>query len=73
MTGLAGGDHLHFCLLLHGVQVNPLEWWDPQWVQPTSVTSSKKTKPLSRPHPLPDQMGPASFPMPHSQNCRRRF
>jgi len=32
-TGLAAGDHLHFSLLLHGVQVNPTEWWDPQWVK----------------------------------------
>ena len=32
-TGLAGGDHLHFGLFLHGVPVNPIEWWDPKWVQ----------------------------------------
>lgn len=32
-TGLAGGDHLHFSMLLQGVQVNPIEWWDPKWVQ----------------------------------------
>lgn len=32
-TGLAGGDHLHFSMLLDGVQVNPLEWWDPNWVR----------------------------------------
>jgi len=32
-TGLAAGDHLHFSLLLHGVQINPMEWWDAQWVQ----------------------------------------
>lgn len=31
-TGLAGGDHLHFSMLLDGVQVNPMEWWDPHWV-----------------------------------------
>ncbi|HWG37697.1 MAG TPA: M23 family metallopeptidase [Terriglobales bacterium] len=31
-TGLAGGDHLHFSMLLDGVQVNPLEWWDPHWI-----------------------------------------
>ena len=36
-TGLAAGDHLHFSLLLHGVQVNPTEWWDPQWVK-TRIT-----------------------------------
>ena len=32
-TGLAAGDHLHFGLFLHGVPVNPIEWWDPKWVQ----------------------------------------
>ncbi len=32
-TGLAGGDHLHFSVILQGVQINPLEWWDPKWVQ----------------------------------------
>jgi len=32
-TGLAGGDHLHYSMLVQGVQTNPLEWWDPGWVQ----------------------------------------
>ena len=31
-TGLAGGDHLHFTLLVGGRMVNPVEWWDPHWV-----------------------------------------
>ncbi len=31
MTGLAGGDHLHFTMLVAGRPVNPVEWWDPQW------------------------------------------
>ncbi len=31
-TGLAGGDHLHFTMLLDGVPVNPIEWWDPHWI-----------------------------------------
>jgi murein DD-endopeptidase MepM/ murein hydrolase activator NlpD len=33
ITGLAGGDHLHFTMLLQGTPVNPVEWWDPHWVQ----------------------------------------
>jgi murein DD-endopeptidase MepM/ murein hydrolase activator NlpD len=33
MTGLAGGDHLHFAILVGGVYVDPLEWWDEKWVQ----------------------------------------
>jgi murein DD-endopeptidase MepM/ murein hydrolase activator NlpD len=32
-TGLAAGDHLHFTMVVQGVQVTPLEWWDPKWVQ----------------------------------------
>jgi len=32
MTGLAGGDHLHFTLLVGGHMVNPVEWWDPHWM-----------------------------------------
>ncbi len=32
-TGLAGGDHLHYCTLLQGLPVNPVEWWDGHWIQ----------------------------------------
>jgi len=32
MTGLAGGDHLHFTLLVGGRMVNPVEWWDAHWI-----------------------------------------
>ena len=32
-TGLAGGDHLHFTMLVNGQMVNPVEWWDPHWIQ----------------------------------------
>ena len=32
-TGLALGDHLHFTTLVHGLPVNPLEWWDESWVR----------------------------------------
>jgi murein DD-endopeptidase MepM/ murein hydrolase activator NlpD len=32
-TGLAGGDHLHFTMLLHGLAVDPREWWDPHWIR----------------------------------------
>ncbi len=31
-TGLAGGDHLHFAILVAGHPVNPVEWWDPHWI-----------------------------------------
>jgi len=32
-TGLAGGDHLHFGVMLGGIFVNPIEWWDPHWIK----------------------------------------
>jgi murein DD-endopeptidase MepM/ murein hydrolase activator NlpD len=32
-TGLAGGDHLHFGLAIHGQFVEPKEWWDPHWIE----------------------------------------
>jgi murein DD-endopeptidase MepM/ murein hydrolase activator NlpD len=32
-TGLAGGDHLHFCTILDGLPVNPTEWIDGHWIQ----------------------------------------
>lgn len=32
-TGLAGGDHLHFTVLLQGLPVNPREWWDRAWIR----------------------------------------
>jgi murein DD-endopeptidase MepM/ murein hydrolase activator NlpD len=33
MTGLAGGDHLHFTMLVGGQQVSPVDWWSAQWMQ----------------------------------------
>ena len=32
LSGLAGGDHLHFSVLVGGRFVNPTEWWDPHWI-----------------------------------------
>ena len=32
-TGLAGGDHLHFGMLIQNTFVNPVEWWDASWIQ----------------------------------------
>jgi len=31
-SGLAGGDHLHFSILVGGQFVNPQEWWDAHWI-----------------------------------------
>lgn len=32
-TGFAGGDHLHFSILVNGIFVDPKEWWDPHWIR----------------------------------------
>jgi murein DD-endopeptidase MepM/ murein hydrolase activator NlpD len=32
-TGLAGGDHLHFTMVLQDAQVDAKEWWDPHWIE----------------------------------------
>ncbi|WP_300461010.1 M23 family metallopeptidase [Desulfobacula sp.] len=38
LTGLAGGDHLHFSMIVHNVFVNPVEWWDGTWIK-NNITS----------------------------------
>lgn len=32
-TGLALGDHLHFGTLVQGIEVRPIEWFDPAWIK----------------------------------------
>ncbi|HEU5189168.1 MAG TPA: M23 family metallopeptidase [Methylomirabilota bacterium] len=32
-TGLAVGDHLHYEVLIHGISVTPIEWWDARWIR----------------------------------------
>lgn len=34
-TGMAGGDHLHFSMLVNGIFVTPKEWWDQHWIEVT--------------------------------------
>ncbi len=43
-TGMAGGDHLHFSMLINGMFVTPKEWWDQHWIDVTieePITDSK--------------------------------
>ena len=32
-TGLAVGDHLHYEVLVNGISVTPVEWWDGKWIR----------------------------------------
>jgi murein DD-endopeptidase MepM/ murein hydrolase activator NlpD len=43
-TGMAGGDHLHFTMLVNGEMVNPIEWWDPHWIQDRIIRKLKEAR-----------------------------
>jgi len=34
-SGMSGGDHLHFSMLINGIFVDPKEWWDQHWIDVT--------------------------------------
>ncbi|MEA3383759.1 MAG: M23 family metallopeptidase [Campylobacterota bacterium] len=40
-TGAVFGDHLHFGILIQGVEVNPIEWMDRNWIK-TRITNILK-------------------------------
>jgi len=65
-TGLAIGDHLHYEVLVNGVSVTPLEWWDAKWIRDhigkplkeaglpeISGAEARDEEPASRPAPRP--------------------
>ena len=44
-TGAVMGDHLHFGMLVQGIEVNPLEWMDRNWIKANitkTIATSKK-------------------------------
>ncbi|MCK5110014.1 MAG: M23 family metallopeptidase [Arcobacteraceae bacterium] len=44
-TGAVMGDHLHFGILVQGIEVNPLEWMDKNWIKNNitkTITNAKK-------------------------------
>ncbi len=43
-TGLAGGDHLHYAMLVHNTFVNPVEWWDATWIKNNITSKIKRIK-----------------------------
>jgi hypothetical protein len=46
-TGLAGGDHLHFSIIVHDTFVDPIEWWDPHWIQDNIILKLNAVKSAS--------------------------
>jgi murein DD-endopeptidase MepM/ murein hydrolase activator NlpD len=70
-TGLAVGDHLHFEVLVSGVSVTPLEWWDGKWIRDRV---NKPLKEAGLPEiaglgEVPDEPAPSAAP---SRPARRR-
>ncbi len=43
-TGAVMGDHLHFGILIQGIEVNPLEWMDRNWIKNNITNIIKKSK-----------------------------
>jgi murein DD-endopeptidase MepM/ murein hydrolase activator NlpD len=54
-TGLAVGDHLHFEVLVSGISVTPIEWWDGKWIR------DRVNKPLKEAG-LPEVAGVGAVP-----------
>jgi hypothetical protein len=46
LTGLAGGDHLHFGIMLHNTFVNPIEWWDMHWIEDNVLSKIETVRTL---------------------------
>jgi murein DD-endopeptidase MepM/ murein hydrolase activator NlpD len=49
MTGLAGGDHLHFTMLVAGHPVNAVEWWDSHWIEDRVLRKIREAVPGATP------------------------
>jgi murein DD-endopeptidase MepM/ murein hydrolase activator NlpD len=65
VTGLAAGDHLHFAMLVGGYPVNPVEWWDPHWIQDRvlrKVQEAGNPAGTARVEPAPGTAAPARKP-----------
>lgn len=66
-TGMAYGDHLHFQMMLGGVSVSPIEWWDNHWITDNILDKlnpvpAVQTGPPSGPPTGPPSFGPSQAP-----------
>ena len=68
-TGLAIGDHLHYEVLVSGISVTPLEWWDAKWIRDRI---NKPLKEAALPEIAGLDRGPASDDAPKPTPRRRR-
>jgi murein DD-endopeptidase MepM/ murein hydrolase activator NlpD len=53
-SGMAAGDHLHFSMLVHGIFVTPVEWWDQHWIN-VNIKNIINPKPAAAPPVQPAQ------------------
>jgi murein DD-endopeptidase MepM/ murein hydrolase activator NlpD len=60
-TGLAGGDHLHFSVMIRGIHVDPVEWWDGHWIH-DHVDARLAEFPRAAAPPAPAAPAPAPVP-----------
>ena len=44
ITGAVLGDHLHFGILVQGIEVNPIEWMDKNWIKTRILDIIKQAK-----------------------------
>lgn len=44
VTGLVGGDHLHYGMIVHNTFVNPIEWFDGHWIKNNITTKLDQVK-----------------------------
>jgi murein DD-endopeptidase MepM/ murein hydrolase activator NlpD len=56
-TGMAFGDHVHFSMMVAGVQIDPKEWWDEHWIHDRILSKlgagqSPQTARASSPEPV---------------------
>jgi murein DD-endopeptidase MepM/ murein hydrolase activator NlpD len=56
-TGLAGGDHLHFSMMVNGQFVNATEWWDAHWIEDRII---RKLREAGAPSPTASAPAPPS-------------
>ncbi|HUG37154.1 MAG TPA: M23 family metallopeptidase [Candidatus Limnocylindrales bacterium] len=66
-TGLAVGDHLHYEVLIQGIPVTPLEWWDGKWIRDHI---GKPLREANVPVLLSEQTAPAAEDRPAARKRR---
>ena len=51
-SGLALGDHLHFGMVVQGIEVRPVEWFDKTWIKKFIVNVFKEADKIITPPPV---------------------